>query len=336
MPCAEPGVDMRRRDFITLLGGAAAAWPMPISAQQSAMPVMGFLSARSAKDSARVVEAFVRGLRMAGYTESKNLSIEYRWAEGKLDRLPELAADLVRRTVTVLVAAGGSNSALAAKNATSNIPIVFVTGSDPVKLGLVASFSHPGGNATGMTLVSNVLAPKRLGLLRELLPKAGTFAFLTNPNSVNAEGETLDTLGAARALGLKLSVLKANDEKTINEAFAALVREKVDALLVASDQNFDVYRDQLVALAATAAIPTIYHFRDYALAGGLMSYGPDVADAYQHVGDYAGQILNGKRPADLPVLQPTKFELVINLKTAKALGLDIPPFLLARADEVIE
>jgi putative ABC transport system substrate-binding protein len=238
--------------------------------------------------------------------------------------------------VTVLVAVGGTNSALAAKNATSNIPIVFVVGSDPMRLGLVASFSHPNGNATGTTLVSNVLTPKRLGLLRELLPNAVTFAFLTNPNSVNAEGEALDTLGAAQALGLKLSVLKADDEETINDAFGALVRQKVDALLVASDQNFDVNRDKLVALAATAGIPTIYHLRDYAVAGGLMSYGPDIADAYQHVGDYAGQILSGKRPADLPVLQPTKFEFVINLKTAKALGLAIPPFLLARADEVIE
>jgi putative ABC transport system substrate-binding protein len=205
-----------------------------------------------------------------------------------------------------------------------------------MRLGLVASFSHPGGNATGTTLVSSTLAPKRLGLLRELVPNAGSFAFLTNPNTVNAEDQVLDTLGAAQALGLKLSVLKADDEKTINDAFATLVREKVDALLVASDQNFDVFRDRLVALAATAKILTIYHFRDYAVAGGLVSYGPDVADAYQHVGDYAGHILNGKRPADLPVLLPTKFELVINLKTAKALGLAIPPFLLARADEVIE
>ena len=327
---------MQRRNFIRLLGGVVAAWPLPVSAQQAAMPVIGFLSGRSTKDSARLVDAFGRGLRSAGYTEGKNLSVEYRWAEGKLDRLPDLAADLVRRPVTVLVAVGGTNSALAAKNATSNIPIIFVVGGDPMRLGLVASFSHPSGNATGTTLVSNVLTPKRLGLLRELLPNAVTFAFLTNPKSVNAEGETLDTLGAAQALGLKLSVLKADDAETINDAFGALVRQKVDALLVASDQNFDVNRDKLVALAATAGIPTIYHFRDYAVAGGLMSYGPDIADAYQHVGDYAGQILSGKRPADLPVLQPTKFEFVINLRTAKALGLAIPPFLLVRADEVIE
>jgi putative ABC transport system substrate-binding protein len=327
---------MQRRDFIRLLGSVVAAWPLPGNAQQAATPVIGFLSGRSANDSARVLNAFGRGLRLAGYTEGKNLSLQYGWADGKLDRLPELAADLVRRPVTLLVAVGGTNSALAAKNATGNIPIIFVVGGDPIRLGLVASFSHPGGNATGTTLVSNALTPKRLGLLRELLPNAGTFAFLTNPNSVNAEGETLDTLAAAQAIGLQLSVLKADDETTINDAFGALVREKVDALLVASDQTFDVYRDKLVALAAKAGIPTIYHFRDYAVAGGLISYGPDVADAYQHVGDYAGQILKGKRPADLPVLQPTKFELVINLKTAKALGVAIPPFLLARADEVIE
>jgi putative ABC transport system substrate-binding protein len=327
---------MQRRDFIRLVGGVAAVWPLPGNAQQAATPVIGFLSGRSAKDSARVLNAFGRGLRLAGYIEGKNFSLEYSWADGKLDRLPELAANLVRRPVTVLMAVGGTNSALAAKSATSNIPIIFVVGGDPIRLGLVASFSHPGGNATGTTLVSNALTPKRLGLLRELLPNAGSFAFLTNPNSVNAEGERLDTLGAAQAIGLKLNVLRADDEKTINDAFGALVREKVDALLVASDQNFDVYRDKLVALAATAGIPTIYHFRDYAVAGGLMSYGPDVADAYQHMGDYAGQILNGKRPADLPVLQPTKFELVINLKAAKSLGLAIPPFLLARADEVIE
>jgi putative ABC transport system substrate-binding protein len=328
---------MRRRDFIRLLGGVAAAWPLPVSAQQSAMPVIGFLSARSAEDSARVVEVFGRGLRTAGYTEGKNLSLEYRWADGKLDRLPELAADLVRRPVTVLVAAGGSNSALAAKNATSTIPVVFVIGGDPVKLGLVASFSHPGGNATGMTILISDLAPKRLGLLRELLPKATAFAVLTNPITAEGEMQLSDALAAAQALGLKLRVLKVkDDEKSIAEAFDTLVREKVDALLVGSNQYFDVHRDKVVALAATAGIPAIYRFRDYPVAGGLISYGPDVEDAYHHVGNYVGQILNGKRPADLPVLQPTKFELVINLKTAKALGLEIPPTLLARADEVIE
>jgi putative ABC transport system substrate-binding protein len=326
---------MKRREFITLVGGAAVMWPLSAMAQQSALPIIGFLSARSAKDSVRVVDAFASGLLVAGYMEGKNLSIEYRWAEGKLDRLPEFAADLVRRPVAVLVAAGGSNSALAAKNATSTIPIVFVIGGDPVKFGLAASFSHPGGNSTGVTLL-NDLAPKRLGLLRELVPKADTFAYLTNPDSVIAAGETLEAIAATQALGLKLSVLNARDEKGIDEAFATLVREKVEALLVGSDQLFDVHRNKLVTLTAAAGIPTMYQFRDYAVAGGLMSYGPDIVDAYRHAGDYAGQILKGKRPVDLPVMQATKFEFVINLKTAKALGVAIPPFLLARADEVIE
>ena len=327
---------MRRREFITLLSGAAIVWPLPLRAQRAAMPVIGFLSARSAKDSASAVDAFGRGLRLAGYTEGKNLSLEYGWAEGKLDRLPELAADLVRRPVTVLVAVGGANSALAAKSATSTIPIVFVMGADPVKLGLAASFSHPGGNATGVAILIADLAPKRLGLLRELLPKATAFAALTNPITPEGETQSSDALAAAHALGLKLRVLKAGDETSIAEAFDTLVQEKVEALLVGSDQYFDVHRDKVVALAATAGIPAIYQFRDYPVAGGLISYGPDVADAYHHAGNYVGQILNGKQPADLPVLQPTKFELVINRNTAKVLGLEIPSTLLATADEVIE
>jgi putative ABC transport system substrate-binding protein len=328
---------MHRRDFIVILGGVAAAWPLPVSAQQSAMPVIGFLSARSARDSVRVVDAFGRGLRLGGYTEGKNVFLEHRWAEGKLDRLPELATDLVRRPVTVLVAVGGANTALVAKSATSTIPIVFVIGGDPVKLGLVASFSHPGGNATGMTILIADLVPKRLGLLRELLPEATAFAALTNPVTPEGETQALEVLGAAQALGIKLRVLKAeDDEKSIAEAFDIFVREKLEALLVGSDQYFDVHRDKVVALAAAAGIPAIYQFRDYPVAGGLISYGPDVEDAYYHAGDYVGQILNGKRPADLPVQQPTKFQLVVNLKTANALGLIVPPTLLARADEVID
>ena len=329
---------MRRREFLGMLGSSAAVWPLAARAQRAAMPVIGFLSARSAKDSASAVDAFGRGLRLAGYTEGENLSLEYGWAEGKLDRLPELAADLVRRPVTVLVAVGGANSALAAKSATSTIPIVFVMGVDPVKLGLAASISHPGGNATGVTILLADLAPKRLGLLRELLPKATAFAALTNPFTPEGETQSSDALAAAHALGLKLRVLKikAGDETSIAEAFDTLAQEKVDALLVGSDQYFDVHRDKVVALAATAGIPAIYQFRDYPIAGGLISYGPDVADAYHHAGNYVGQILNGKQPADLPVLQPTKFELVINLKSAKGLGLEIPPTLLAQADEVIE
>ena len=329
---------MRRREFLGMLGSSAAVWPLAARAQRAAMPVIGFLSARSAKDSASAVDAFGRGLRLAGYTEGKNLSLEYGWAEGKLDRLPELAADLVRRPVTVLVAVGGANSALAAKSATSTIPIVFVMGVDPVKLGLAASISHPGGNATGVTILLADLAPKRLGLLRELLPKATAFAALTNPITPEGETQSSDALAAAHALGLKLRLLKikAGDETSIAEAFDTLAQEKVEALMVGSDQYFDVHRDKVVALAATAGIPAIYQFRDYPIAGGLISYGPDVADAYHHAGNYVGQILNGKQPADLPVLQPTKFELVINLKSAKGLGLEIPPTLLAQADEVIE
>ena len=329
---------MRRREFLGMLGSSAAVWPLAARAQRAAMPVIGFLSARSAKDSTSAVDAFGRGLRLAGYTEGKNLSLEYGWAEGKLDRLPELAADLVRRPVTVLVAVGGANSALAAKSATSTIPIVFVMGVDPVKLGLAASISHPGGNATGVTILLADLAPKRLGLLRELLPKATAFAALTNPITSEGETQSSDALAAAHAIGLKLRVLKIKpgDETSIAEAFDTLAQEKVEALMVGSDQYFDVHRDKVVALAATAGIPAIYQFRDYPIAGGLISYGPDVADAYHHAGNYVGQILNGKQPADLPVLQPTKFELVINLKSAKGLGLEIPPTLLAQADEVIE
>ena len=300
------------------------------------MPVIGFLSARSAKDPASAVDAFGRGLRLAGYTEGENLSLEYGWAEGKLDRLPELAADLVRRPVTVLVAVGGANSALAAKSATSTIPIIFVMGADPVKLGLAASISHPGGNATGVAILLADLAPKRLGLLRELLPKATAFAALTNPITPEGETQSSEMLAAAHALGLKLRVLNAGDETSIAEAFYTLAQEKVEALLVGTDQYFDVHRDKVVALAATAGIPAIYQFRDYPIAGGLISYGPDVADAYHHAGNYVGQILNGKQPADLPVLQATKFQLVLNLKAAKALGIEIAAALLARSDEVIE
>jgi putative tryptophan/tyrosine transport system substrate-binding protein len=327
---------MRRRDFIVLAGGVAAAWPVAGLAQQPAMPVMGFLSSRSAKDSVRVVDAFVAGLSEVGFSEGKNLSSEYRFAEGRLERLPELAAELVRRPVAVLVATGGSNSALAAKRATSTIPVVFVIGSDPVELGLAASLSRPGGNATGMTIISADLAPKRLGLLRDLVPTASAFAALFNPNTPEGRTQSSDIRAAAQSLGLKLRFVEAGDEKQIEGAIAMLAQEKTDALLVCIDGLFDVHHDKLIALVAVAAIPAIYQFRDYAIAGGLMSYDPDIADAYRQVGVYAGKILKGAKPADLPILQPTKFQLVINLRTAKSLGLDIPPTLLARADEVIE
>jgi putative ABC transport system substrate-binding protein len=323
---------MRRRKFIALLGGAAA-WPLYAIAQT---PAIGFLSSRSARDSVKVVAAFGKGLGEVGFSEGSNLSIEYRYADGALDRLPEMAAELVKRPISVLVAVGGSNSAMAAKRASSTIPIVFVIGGDPVRLGLAASLARPGGNATGMTIISADLAPKRLGLLRELVPNATTLAALTNPNTPEGRGQASDMLTAALALGLKLRLLEAGDEKGIEAAFAVLSQDRPDALLVASDPIFDVHRDKLVALVAAAGIPAIYQFRDFAAAGGLMSYDPDIVDAHRQIGIYVGKILKGTLPADLPIQQPTKFQLVINLRAAKALGLTVPPALLARADEVIE
>jgi putative ABC transport system substrate-binding protein len=326
---------MRRRKFIALLGGAVA-WPLSANAQQPVTPVIGFLSSRSARDSVKVVAAFGKGLGEVGFTEGKNLSIESRFADGALDRLPELAAELVRRPIAALVAVGGSNSAMAAKRASSTIPIVFVIGGDPVRLGLAASLSRPSGNATGMTIISADLAPKRLGLLRELVPNATALAALTNPNTPEGRQQSSDMLIAALGLGLKLRLLEASDEKGIEAAFTALSQDKPDALLVASDPIFDVHRDKLVALVAAAAIPAIYQFRDFAAAGGLMSYDPDIVDAHRQIGIYVGKILKGALPADLPIQQPTKFQLVVNLKTAKTLGLTVSPTLLARADEVIE
>jgi putative ABC transport system substrate-binding protein len=300
------------------------------------MPVIGFLSARSAQDSATNVAAFGSGLEEAGFAEGKNLSIEYRFAEGQLGRLPELAADLVRRPVAVLVSVGGATAALAAKKATSTIPIVFVIGGDPVRLGLSSSLSRPDGNVTGMTIISADLAQKRLGLLRELVPRAAAFAVLVNPNTPEGRVQSSDMRAAGQSLGLNLRILEAGDEKGIENAFATLAKDKVDALLVGSDPVFDVHLDKLVAHVAAAALPAIYQFRDYAAAGGLMSYDPDIADAHRQVGIYTGKILKGAKPADLPIQQPTKFQLVINLKTARTLGLEVPANLLARADEVIE
>jgi putative ABC transport system substrate-binding protein len=300
------------------------------------MPVIGFLSARSAKDSIVNVAAFGKGLEEAGFAEGRNLSTEYRFAEGRLDRLPELAADLVRRPVAVLVAVGGANSALAAKKATSTIPIVFVIGGDPVALGLASGLSRPDGNATGMTIISADLAQKRLGLLRELVPNATAIAALVNPNTPEGRVQLSDMRAAAQSLGINLRILQAGDEKAIEKAFATLAQDKADALLVGSDPVFDVHLDKLVALVAAAALPAIFQFRDFAVAGGLMSYDPDIAEAHRQVGVYTGKILKGAKPADLPIQQPTRFNLVLNLKTAKVLGITVPPALLARADEVIE
>jgi putative ABC transport system substrate-binding protein len=325
---------MRRRELVLLLGGAMAA-ARALRAQQKAMPAIGFLSSRSPGEAATVVAAFHQGLAETGYVEAQNLAIEYRWAEGLYDRLPALAADLVGRMVDVIVATGGTPSALAAKNATSTIPIVFVS-SDPVKYGLVASFARPGGNATGFSVLGDELLPKRLELLSELVPQARMIALLVNPNNTDTERSIGDVQEAARAKGVQLHILKAGTESGIDAAFASLVESHAGPLVVGADPFFDTRREQLVALASRHAIPAIYWLREFAAVGGLISYGPSLIGAYRQAGIYAGRILKGSKPADLPVQQPTSFELVVNLKTAKQLGLTVPPSILARADEVIE
>jgi len=325
---------MNKRKFITLIGGATA-WPLAARAQQLAMPVVGFLSGASPGPYALFVSAFHNGLKEAGYVEGQNVAIEYRWAEGHYDRLPALAVDLVRRQVTAMVATT-TPAALAATAATTTIPIVFSVGADPVAIGLVASLSKPGGNATGASNYLNVLGAKRLELLRELVPSVAVIGMLVNPNSPDVESQSKDVKEAARVLGQQVHVVNASSEADFNAAFAAFVQFKAGALLISADTFFTSHRDQLVALAAHYKIPAIYSQREFILAGGLMSYAPRLADAYRQVGIYAGRILKGAKPGDLPVVQPTKFDLVINLKTAKALGLTVPPTLLVVADELIE
>jgi putative tryptophan/tyrosine transport system substrate-binding protein len=327
---------VKRRQFITLLGGAAAAWPLAARAQQPAVPVVGFVSSRSPNESASAVAAFRQGLTEAGYVEGQNVDIAFRWAEGQYDRLPALAADLARRQVAVIFATGGNPPAFAAKAATATIPIVFITGSDPVEVGLVASLSRPGSNVTGVSLFTSLLVAKRLELLRELVPTATTIAFLVNPNNSNAKPDTRVAQTAAGGFGRQLVVLGAGTENDIDTAFATLVQRRAHALLVNTDSFFLARRNQLVALAARHAVPTIHDLREFTAAGGLVSYGTNLADAYRQGGTYVGRILKGEKPANLPVVQPTKFDLVINLKTAKALGLSIPDKLIALADEVIE
>ena len=326
---------MRRREFIAGFG-SAAAWPVVARSQQPAWPVIGFLDAGSADASAHYAAAFRKGLSETGYVVGKDVAIEYRWAEGSFDRLPELAADLVRRQVAVIVAGGGAPAALAAKAATATIPIVFQMGDDPVKFGLVPNLNRPGGNITGESAQNAELGPKRLELLHEVVPAATTLALLVNPTNPNAETLSTDLHAAARKLGLQLQVLHTSAEPEIDTAFETLLQLQAGGLMIGHDAFFNSQSERLATLALRRAMPTIYQFREFAAAGGLMSYGTDLADSYRQTGVYASRILKGEKPGDLPILQPTKFELFINLKTAKALGLDVPPTLLARADEVIE
>ncbi len=325
---------MRRRDLIILLAGAMGGWPSAVRAQQKAMPVIGFLGSTSPDPYAPFVAAFRQGLNETGYVEGQNVAIEYRWAENHADRLPAMAADLVGRKVDMILAAG--LSALAAKSATSTIPIVFPAFSDPVAAGLVASLARPGGNLTGFSPFQFELMPKRLELLTELVPQARVIALLVNPNDPRAEGLIRDMQEAARAKGVQLPILKAATESEIDAAFATLVKLHAGALLVFPDPFFGTRREQLLALASRHAVPAIYAWREWAEAGGLISYGASIPALFRQAGIYAGRILKGAKPADLPVQQPTTFELVVNLKTAKTLGLTVPPAILARADEVIE
>jgi putative ABC transport system substrate-binding protein len=327
---------MRRRDLIAMIGGAAAGWPLAVRAQQPVMPVIGFLSSRSPGEAAPVIAAFRQGLGETGYFEGKNVTIEYRWAEGHYDRLPALAAELVGRKVAVIAATGGEPSAFAAKGATQTIPIVFTIGGDPVKVGLAASLGRPGSNATGVTFFFSLLGTKRLEMLHELVPKATMFAILVNPNSPSAAGDAKGVQATARSIGLELMVLNAATERDLEIAFATVVQQRAEALIIGDDPFLIVQRDKIVALAAYHAVPTAYFSREFAEAGGLISYGTSIANGYRQAGIYTAQILKGAQPSDLPIVQPINFDLVINLKTAKTLGLTVPQTLLVRADEVIE
>jgi putative tryptophan/tyrosine transport system substrate-binding protein len=326
---------VKRREFTALLAGAAA-WPLAARAQQPAVPVIGFLNGASPQPFAHLVRAFHQGLEQMGYVEGRNVATEFRWAEGQPARLPDLAAELVRREVALIVASGGTPVLQAAKAATIAIPIVTVGGADPVRLGLVASLNRPAGNITGVYMFTTALEPKRLGLLRQLVPTATTIGVLVNPNTTIADAQVTDLQEAARSLGLRLHVLYAGNEHEISAAFGAQAEARMQALLVCADPFFNSRRDLLVTLAARHSIPAIYEQREFAVAGGLMSYGTSLSDAYRQGGLYAGRILQGEKPADLPVVQSTRFELVINLKTAATLGLEIPQGLVIAADEVIE
>ena len=328
---------MRRRDFITLLGGSAVAWPLAARAQQPAMPVIGFLNSGTREGFAHLLAAFHQSLNQAGFVEGRNVAIEYRWAEGQYDRLPALAADLVRRRVAVIAVPGSPPGALAAKSATSTTPIVFSVGEDPVKLGLVSSLGRPEGNATGINFFTGELAAKRLALLHELVPGAARLAVLVNPSDpIRTEAVLREVQGAAGALGLQIQLFNARTSREIDAVFAMLAHERVDAVFVGPDPFFNTRRVQLANLAARYLMPATYAVREYADAGGLMSYGTSVADMFRQVGAYTARILKGAKPSDLPVVQSTKFEFVINLQTARTLGIEVPPQLHAIADEVIQ
>jgi putative tryptophan/tyrosine transport system substrate-binding protein len=330
------GQPVRRRDFITLVGGAAAGWPLAARAQQPAIPLIGFLSGGEERAFAPNVAGFIRGLKDIGYVEGQNVAIEYRWAEGDYDRLPTMANELAHRPAAVLVASGGTTVVRAAKAATGTIPIVFATADDPVVNGLVASLNRPGENITGVALLSNELAAKRFGLVRELIPQAKSIALLVNTDNPESRTIVKGTEAAANSTGTKLIVVNASTQGDLGSALKTAVQEHARALIVGADPLFYIHRDQLIALAARDSIPAIYFLREFVAAGGLMSYGTNFADAYRQLGAYVGRILKGEKASDLPVLQPTKFELSINMKTAKALGLAIPAGVLAIADEVIE
>ena len=327
---------MRRREFVRLLGGAAATWPIMARAQQATKPAIGFVSGRSLATDSHLVAAFRQGLDDAGYVDGRDVTIEYRWAEGQFDRLPTFAAGLVARQVSAIFAGGMDLKIKAVRDVIPTTPVVFATGGDPVKLGLVASMNRPGGNATAVTVLTAELWSKRLELLRNLLPSVTIFALLLDPNSPTHDAVTKEVQSAAQALGIQSYVAKARDEREIDDAFAALVRERIGAVLVTGDTLFNARRPQVIALAQRFGVPAIYDRREYPTNGGLMSYGASIADQYRQSGRYVGRILKGVQPVDLPVLQPTRFELVINISTARKLGLHIPPTLLALADEVVE
>jgi putative ABC transport system substrate-binding protein len=327
---------MRRREFITLIGGAAVAWPLAVRAQQPAMPVIGFLGAGSRESDAYRAAAVRKGLMEAGFVEGKNVAFEYRWAEDRYERLPALAAELVRLEIAVIVAIGGITSAVAAKSATATIPIVFEIGGDPIGMGLVASLNRPGSNITGVSFLTGTLVAKQFEVLHETVPKTALIGFLVNPTNPDADNETKSARAAAGSVGQNIVIVQARKDSELETAFATLVQQRAGALVICADPFFNNQRDKLVELAARQKLPAIHSLREYAAAGGLMSYGTSITEAHRLVGLYAGRILKGEKPADLPVQQSTKVELVINLKTANALGLTVPPQIVARADEVIE